>query len=49
MPADESRLALKHVKIVTVMSFQIWNHYDVYREGYLEKKQLRVSLNIYCQ
>lgn len=26
------------------ISFQIWNHYDVYREGYLEKKQLRVSM-----
>lgn len=48
-PKPRDRLQPKHVKILIVLSFQIWNHYDVYREGYLEKKQLRVSLNIYCQ
>ena len=25
------------------MSFQIWNHYDADKKGYLERQQLRVS------
>lgn len=27
-------------------SFQIWNHYDADKKGYLERQQLRVSLHL---
>ena len=37
-------LLLKDVDQENPGFFQIWNHYDVYREGYLEKKHLRVCL-----
>ncbi|CAH3129941.1 unnamed protein product [Porites lobata] len=43
LPTEENFLLQfqKEARITSVEFMKIWNHYDVYREGYLEKKQLR--------
>lgn len=43
LPTEQNFLLQFHreSKISSVDFMRIWNHYDAYREGYLEKKQLR--------
>ncbi|RMX49833.1 hypothetical protein pdam_00009126 [Pocillopora damicornis] len=43
LPTEQNFLLQFHreSKLTSVEFMKIWNHYDVYREGYLEKKHLR--------